>query len=100
MKTIPWPLRAFPLFLGEQYIPDGSVWRDPPQYWEHIVWPAYVSAHKHMFEGGDVESGKPTRDAVHGMLILENEKLTTTDVVNQCCEEIARVPVLESPNLL
>jgi len=53
-----------------------------------------------MFEGGDVESGKPTRDAVHGMLILENEKLTTTDVVNQCCEEIARVPVLESPNLL
>jgi len=100
VKTIPWPLRAFPLFLGEQYIPDGSVWRDPPQYWEHIVWPAYVSAHKHMFESGDVESGKPTRDAVHGMLILENEKLTTTDVVNQCCEEIARVPVLESPNLL
>ncbi|KAK7693427.1 hypothetical protein QCA50_002995 [Cerrena zonata] len=26
------------------YTPEGEVWRDPPQYWEKIVWPAYIRA--------------------------------------------------------
>ncbi|KAL4074345.1 P-loop containing nucleoside triphosphate hydrolase protein [Scleroderma citrinum] len=82
----------------DYYIADGCVWRDPPHYWEQIVWPGYISAHKDMFEGGDVESGKPTGDRVRGMLVFENEKMTTTELVDQCCKEIARVPVLETLN--
>lgn len=97
MKIDHWPLRVFPLYPGEQYPSDGSVWQDPPNYWEQIVWPAYVSAHNDMFEGGDVDSGKPTGDTMREMLVLENEKLTMTELINQCCEEIARV---ESSNQL
>ncbi|KIK27846.1 hypothetical protein PISMIDRAFT_674139 [Pisolithus microcarpus 441] len=68
---------------------DGYVWRDPPQYWEHIVWPGYVAAHEDMFESGDVESGRPTGDKMREMLVLENEKMSTTDVVDRCCKEIS-----------
>ncbi|KAK9316171.1 P-loop containing nucleoside triphosphate hydrolase protein [Lipomyces starkeyi] len=30
-------------------------WVDPPGYFENIVWPGYVKAHKHLFEGEDLE---------------------------------------------
>ncbi|KAJ8103221.1 P-loop containing nucleoside triphosphate hydrolase protein [Lipomyces tetrasporus] len=30
-------------------------WVDPPGYFENIVWPGYVRAHKHLFEGEDLE---------------------------------------------
>jgi nicotinamide/nicotinate riboside kinase len=30
-------------------------WTDPPGYWDDIVWPNYVKAHKHLFVNGDVE---------------------------------------------
>ncbi|KAI6017556.1 hypothetical protein PISMIDRAFT_678292 [Pisolithus microcarpus 441] len=71
-------------------IADGSGWlRDPPLYWEHIAWPAYVAAHKDMFENGDVESGRPAGDRTRGMVVLENEKMSTTEVVDRCCKEIA-----------
>ncbi|KIO04520.1 hypothetical protein M404DRAFT_1000648 [Pisolithus tinctorius Marx 270] len=76
-------------YIAAQPNSDGSIWRDPPLYWEHIVWPGYVAAHKDMFENGDVESGRPTGDKMRGMLVLENAKMSTTDVVNRCCEEIA-----------
>jgi hypothetical protein len=42
-----------------QFSPEGSFWQDPPNYWDDIVWPAYIKAHKNMFEGGDVSLGKP-----------------------------------------
>ncbi|EDR08894.1 uncharacterized protein LACBIDRAFT_161970, partial [Laccaria bicolor S238N-H82] len=28
----------------------GTLWRDPPHYWEEIVYPAYLEAHKDVFE--------------------------------------------------
>lgn len=37
---------------------DGTVWEDPPFYFDEIVWPAYVEAHDGLF-AGDVESGTP-----------------------------------------
>ena len=40
------------------------MWRDPPLYWEQIVWPAYVAAHKDMLEGGDIEHGQNDYDAL------------------------------------
>ncbi|CAE6357774.1 unnamed protein product [Rhizoctonia solani] len=36
---------------------EGSLWRDPPNYWEQIVYPAYSRAHKHLFKDEDVEKG-------------------------------------------
>ncbi|KAK9374710.1 P-loop containing nucleoside triphosphate hydrolase protein [Lipomyces chichibuensis] len=30
-------------------------WVDPPGYFENIVWPGYVKAHKHLFVGEDLE---------------------------------------------
>lgn len=37
---------------------DGTVWEDPPFYFDEIVWPAYVEAHGGLFSG-NVESGVP-----------------------------------------
>ncbi|KAL9939986.1 hypothetical protein V8E36_000691 [Tilletia maclaganii] len=36
---------------------EESVWSDPPGYYDNVVWPAYVLAHKGMFENEDVERG-------------------------------------------
>lgn len=30
---------------------------DPPHYFERVVYPAYVEAHKHLFADEDVENG-------------------------------------------
>ena len=50
-----------PLYHCDTADPDaaaaGDVWTDPPEYFDKIVYPAYVKAHKHMFEGQDVETG-------------------------------------------
>jgi nicotinamide/nicotinate riboside kinase len=45
--------------LGVQSDPEGSLWRDPPHYWEQIVWPAYVEAHTGLFAAGDLARGAP-----------------------------------------
>ena len=39
--------------------PEGSFWEDPPGYWDDIVWPAYLKAHRKMFQNNDVEHGQP-----------------------------------------
>lgn len=31
---------------------------DPPHYFERVVYPAYVEAHKHLFADGNVEDGE------------------------------------------
>jgi len=53
---------------------ENTLWRDPPFYFEQIVWPAYVEAHKALFEGGDVE-GKLVADGegvkVRGLVELD-----------------------------
>ncbi|KAI9066583.1 Flavocytochrome c [Trametes sanguinea] len=63
---------------------EGSLWRDPPNYWEQIVWPAYVDAHKDMLENGDVEHGKPN-GKVPGLILLEGLELSMTDMVDRVC---------------
>lgn len=37
--------------------PEGGLWRDPPGYFDDIVYPAYVRANKNLFEGSDIEKG-------------------------------------------
>lgn len=38
-------------------VPEGSFWVDPPGYWDDIVWPAYLKAHRDIFQNGDVSHG-------------------------------------------
>jgi nicotinamide/nicotinate riboside kinase len=65
--------------------PEGSLWRDPPNYWEQIVYPAYLDAHNEMFEGGNVEHGKPN-NKVPGLVLLESLEMEMAEEVERCCE--------------
>ncbi|KAK0226194.1 P-loop containing nucleoside triphosphate hydrolase protein [Armillaria fumosa] len=65
--------------------PEGSLWRDPPMYWEQIVWPAYVDAHRDMFLDGDLEHGEPG-DKVKGALVIEPLTMSMGEVVEACCQ--------------
>lgn len=66
---------------------EGVVWEDPPQYWEKVAYPAYIKAHRELFQGGDVERG-PLTGRVPGMHVLEAEGLSMTEVFEQACEII------------
>ncbi|KAF8170292.1 P-loop containing nucleoside triphosphate hydrolase protein [Mycena galopus ATCC 62051] len=68
--------------------PEGTLWRDPPQYWENIVYPAYVDANREVFEEGDVEKGKPTAK-VEKLVLLESLEMSMGDAVSRSCEVIA-----------
>ncbi|KAK4704895.1 hypothetical protein P7C70_g1314, partial [Phenoliferia sp. Uapishka_3] len=67
--------------------PEGSLWQDPPGYWDNIVWPAYISAHRAIFEGGDVEDGAPN-DAIEGLVVLEASQLGMEEMVKRTCETV------------
>ncbi|KAG8732845.1 ribosylnicotinamide kinase [Ceratobasidium sp. 428] len=53
--------------------PEGALWRDPPHYWEQIVYPAYVRAHEHLFENADVENGKLSSKYAAELIVLPGE---------------------------
>lgn len=59
-------------------------------YWEQIVYPAYVEAHRDIFENGDVENGKPTGNIVPGLVVIEpvkkGEEMSVEDIVRHCCD--------------
>lgn len=58
--VIPHPSSDFRLLLCRVDPDDaaaGGVWVDPPNYFDQIVYPAYVKAHGYLFEGGNVEEG-------------------------------------------
>ncbi|KAJ7668469.1 hypothetical protein DFH06DRAFT_1181813 [Mycena polygramma] len=67
---------------------EGTLWRDPPHYWENIVYPAYVDANRDVFEGGDVEKGAPT-SKVEGLVLLESLEMSMGDAVSRSCEVIS-----------
>jgi len=77
---------------GVQSDPEGTLWRDPPGYWENIVYPAYVDAYKEVFENQDVENGKPT-DKVDRLVLLESLNITMTDAVERCCHVIKEAAI-------
>jgi nicotinamide/nicotinate riboside kinase len=71
--------------------PEGTLWRDPPNYWEQIVYPAYVEAHADIFEGGDVENGAPTGNKVDNLLVINGLEMAMSDVVEKCCKILIEV---------
>ncbi|KAL1709185.1 hypothetical protein EV121DRAFT_195359 [Schizophyllum commune] len=64
---------------------EGALWRDPPHYWEQIVYPAYVEAHKHIFEGGDVEYGRVSRDDI---VIINALEESMGGIVERCGQDL------------
>ncbi|KAB5595034.1 hypothetical protein CTheo_1495 [Ceratobasidium theobromae] len=50
--------------------PDGTVWVDPPHFWEHLAYPAYIRSHSHFFCNGDIEQGAPSQEAKSANLIM------------------------------
>lgn len=59
-------------------------------YWEHIVYPAYIEAHRDIFENGDVENGELTRERVPGLVVIEPVKkgaeMSIDDIVRSSCD--------------
>lgn len=69
---------------------EGSLWRDPPHYWEQIVYPAFIEAHKDVFVSQDVEHGEPG-EKVPRLQVLESLDLSMSEVVDRVCRETASV---------
>jgi len=70
--------------------PEGELWRDPPNYWEQIVWPAYIEAHKHVFENGNWEGGASS-GKVEDLLIIDELEAGMTRAVDEVCEKMKQV---------
>jgi len=79
-----------PFIRGVQTDPEGALWRDPPNYWEQIVWPAYIEAHKHVFENGNWESGASSGN-IEDLIIIDELETGMTRAVNQVCEKLKQV---------
>ncbi len=63
----------------------GTVWADPPGYFDNIVYPAYVKAHADVFRDGDVEEGEAHPDS--GVVLihpLQGEEGMTAALVEAC----------------
>lgn len=69
---------------------EGTLWRDPPKYWENIVWPAYVGAHEKIFEDGDVEHGR-LNGVIEDLVLLESLEISLTEAVERSCQVIRRI---------
>ncbi|TFK74547.1 P-loop containing nucleoside triphosphate hydrolase protein [Pluteus cervinus] len=69
--------------------PEGALWRDPPQYWEQIIYPAYVDANREVFIDGDVEKGQAT-GKVENLLVIESQELSMAEIVERSCTELHR----------
>lgn len=64
--------------------PTETSWQDPPGYWEDIIYPAFLDAHKDIFVDGDVEHGQLT-SAVSGLILIESMEISMSDAVEKCC---------------
>jgi len=68
---------------------EGHIWSDPPNYWENIVWPAYVRAHQGIFKDGDVEHGLPN-GKVPDLFVLDGEDWNMTEIFERACDKIIK----------
>ena len=77
------------LIHGVQSDPEGALWRDPPDYWEQIVWPAYMEAHREVFVDGDVEHGKSS-EKVEGLVVVDALDVTMGEMIDCACEKLKK----------
>lgn len=87
---------------------EGQFWKDPPGYFEQLVYPAYADAHRAMFtvriflftttkslfacsrkpQDADVENGSPL---LPDLKLIEPLQMTMDDIVLSSCEELVSV---------
>lgn len=77
-------LHAVPLKSDPDDAAAGGVWTDPPNYFEQIVYPAYVKAHEQMFENGNIEHGKVKLEGLHVLQPLEGGDEMTKCFKDSC----------------
>ncbi|KAF8633635.1 hypothetical protein AX15_001322 [Amanita polypyramis BW_CC] len=63
---------------------EGDLWRDPPNYFENIVYPGYVDAHGSVFKNGDIEHGEVTRK-IEGLVLIDMMDVTMDEAVDRSC---------------
>jgi len=64
---------------------EGAFWKDPPSYFEQLVYPAYLDAHRDMFTDSDVEGGSPL---LQGLVLIEPLQMNMDGIVARCCREL------------
>lgn len=67
-------------------ISDDSFWKDPPECFENIVWPAYLDSHSKLFQNNDVEHD-PVKDDM-GITLLEADEMDMSEMVDKSCSSI------------
>jgi len=75
--------------------PEGTLWRDPPQYWENIVYPAYARAHQELFEDGDLESSVLT-GKVPDLLMFDGKDMSMTELLDRACRGVSNAVDVDS----
>ncbi|KAI0812274.1 P-loop containing nucleoside triphosphate hydrolase protein [Irpex lacteus] len=65
----------------------GALWRDPPHYWEQIVWPAYVKAHSALFDGEDLDKAKPS-GKVKDLVLIEGLEQSMGETIEVLCKKL------------
>ncbi|TFY82347.1 hypothetical protein EWM64_g1665 [Hericium alpestre] len=82
------------VYLGEQFNKEGALWRDPPNYFEKLVYPAYVKAHKHLFENDDIDHGVSN---LPGLEVIDALDLPMNDIVDRCCGHLKDTLAVAAP---
>ncbi|KAK4052415.1 ribosylnicotinamide kinase [Microbotryomycetes sp. JL201] len=67
---------------------EGALWKDPPNYWDNIVWPAYLKAHRPLFVGGDVEHGEFDASVISGVELLEARKFSMDELLSHAAQTV------------
>lgn len=67
--------------------PEGTLWRDPPSYFDRIVYPAYVRAHKRLFVDGDLDHGVPN-NFVQNLVLIDGEEVSMDDLFERSAKAI------------
>lgn len=76
--------------------PEGLLWKDPPHYWERIVYPAYIKAHSHLFIDANVETGSLTPSAAEqGIVLLEASGMSMAELLDATCRAVMEALVGE-----
>lgn len=69
-------------------LPSALLARSPHQ--DNIVWPAYLKAHRPLFQNGDVEKGAIDTNVISGVELLEAGELGMEAMLSKSCETIYR----------
>ncbi|KAG5220149.1 ribosylnicotinamide kinase [Salix suchowensis] len=83
-------VRSYELIVRLIRATEGDVWRDPPHYWEKIIWPAYKRAHSVLFEGEDTANGELNGE-VEGLILFESTKAEMKDIIDAVMNKVVDV---------